>query len=91
LFAFPRPLWQTSVRLYRPDGTPHAALLTLRDNNTLAVSAAGHYRGTPQRAVDREVVYVVQTDRGQETLIPAEMERKYGWKNDPSQVRLSAK
>jgi WD40 repeat protein len=79
---------QDLLRSYQVDGTPHAALLTLRDC-TLAISANGHYRGTPQAAADCEVVYIVQTDKGQETLSPAEMERKYGWKNDPKQVRLS--
>jgi hypothetical protein len=28
------------------------------------------------------------TDGGQETLTPAEFEKKYGWKNDPERARL---
>ena len=55
----------------------------------LAVSAQGHFRGTPQIAVEREIVYVVQTAPGQETLTPAEFATKYQWKIDPDQVRLT--
>jgi hypothetical protein len=43
--------------------------------------------GTPR--AEREIVYVVETERGQETLTPAEMAKKYGWKNDPAKVRLT--
>jgi hypothetical protein len=35
------------------------------------------------------VAYVVETERGQETLTPAEMAKKYGWHNDPAKVRLA--
>ena len=37
--------------------------------------------GSP--GVEKEFVYVVQTDTGQETLAPEEFALKYGWKNDP--------
>ena len=37
-----------------------------------------------------ELVYVAETDRGQETLTPDEFAAKYGWKNDPERVRLTA-
>jgi len=45
----------------------------------------GHYYGS--RGVEKHLVYVVQTDEGQETLTPREMEAKYGWKNDPSRAQ----
>ena len=35
-----------------------------------------------------ELVYVAEADAGQETLSPEEFETKYGWNNDPDQVRL---
>ena len=47
--------------------------------------ADGHYRGSP--GVEDELLYVVQTDRGQETLAPEEFTKQYGWKNDPQKVR----
>ena len=47
----------------------------------------GNTIGTPK--AEREIVYVVETDKGQETLTPAEMEKRYGWKNDPGKVRLT--
>ena len=40
------------------------------DNGWLVISPEGHYRGSPD--VEKEIVYVVQTDRGQETLSPEE-------------------
>lgn len=52
----------------------------------LKTNAAGHYR--VKAADEVEVVYVIQTDKGQETLTPAEFEKRTGWKNDPSKVGL---
>ena len=42
----------------------------------------GHYCGTSR--VEPELLYVVQTDDGQETLTPEEFRKKYGWKNHPA-------
>lgn len=50
----------------------------------LSYNPEGHYRNPEQGQA--EVVYVVQTKDGQETLTPAEFEKKYGWKNDPDKV-----
>jgi hypothetical protein len=47
----------------------------------------GHYRGTS--CVENEIRYVVQTERGQETLTREQFEKTYGWKNDPDRVRLT--
>jgi WD40 repeat protein len=58
----------------------------LRGGQWLAVRPDGHYRGSP--GVEKEIVYVVQTDAGQEVLAPDEFAKKYGWKNDPESVRL---
>jgi WD40 repeat protein len=66
-------------------GQVQAVLLGLPRDRALAVGATGHYRCTP--GVERDLVYVVQTDKGQETLTPEEFARKYHWKNDPEQVR----
>jgi hypothetical protein len=76
-----------SIRLWDPaTGQLHATLLALSESRGVALTSDGHYRGLPR--VERELVYVVETDAGQETLTPEEFERKYGWKNDPDKVRL---
>jgi WD40 repeat protein len=74
-------LWDTKT------GRPRGTLVPLRDEQYLVVSPEGHYRGT--RRIERELVYVVQTDHGQDTLTPEEFAQKYGWKNDPDRVRLA--
>jgi WD40 repeat protein len=66
-----------------------AVFLPLRGGKGLLISPEGHYRGTP--GIEEEIVYVAQTDQGQETLTPEEFARKYGWKNDPERVRIAAK
>ena len=46
------------------------------------LSEGGHYR-CENPTVEAELVYVVQTEQGQQTLTPPEFAAKYGWKNDP--------
>jgi hypothetical protein len=67
---------------------PHGQVLFLvgeKAQHWLAVGPEGHFRTSDPKL---ELVYVVQTERGQETLSPAEMEDRFGWKNDPDKVRL---
>jgi hypothetical protein len=61
-------------------------LAVLRDDAWLAISPEGHYRGSP--GIEAEIVYVVRTEHGQETLTPEEFSKRFGWKNDPGKVRL---
>jgi len=68
------------------NGTFPLTLVPLRGGQWLAVRPDGHYRGSP--GVEKEIVYVVQTDAGQEVLASEEFAKKYGWKNDPERVRL---
>ena len=83
LVAFPG---QGLIRLRRlDDGRLLRTILSLRDNQWAVLSPEGHFRGSP--GVEKELVYVVQTDEGQETLSPAEFAEKYGWKNDPDKVQ----
>jgi WD40 repeat protein len=56
---------------------------------SLAISPHGHFHCSPR--FEHELVYVVETDAGQETLTPQEFGDKYGWKNDPSQVGIGEK
>ncbi len=75
------------VRLLRvDDGKPQGTLVALRDQQALMLTPDGHYGATP--LAEPMLVYVVQTDQGQETLTPEEFSKRYGWKNDPGRVRL---
>jgi WD40 repeat protein len=69
-------------------GELRGKLLSLSSAQGLVMNREGHYRGTP--GIENQLVYVVETDRGQETLSPEEFATKYGWKNDPERVRLSS-
>ena len=46
-----------------------------------------HYRLTSAKAPGT-IVYVVQSEQGQQTYTPEEFEKKFRWKNDPDKVRL---
>jgi WD40 repeat protein len=78
---------QSAIRLRETEtGQVVSTLLSLRDSQYAAISPEGHFSGSP--GVEKELVYVVQTDEGQFTLTPDEFAEKYGWKNDPEKVRL---
>ena len=49
-----------------------------------AVAPDGRVHGSAN--VVQELVYVIQTDKGQEALTPAEFAKRFGWKNEPQQV-----
>jgi hypothetical protein len=75
-------------------GQQRGLLLGLWDAKGIAINAEGHYCGSRAgkfsrgRSVEQQIVYVVQTRDGQQTLTPEEFARKYRWKNDPTRVRL---
>lgn len=54
------------------------------DEASLQYNLEGHHRLKKGEANPH--LYVVQTKKGQETLTPAEFEKRFGWKNDPSKV-----
>jgi len=66
------------------DNQPLRTILALRDSQYALISHDGHYRGSP--GAEEELVYVVQTDQGQETLAPETFRNMYGWTNDPTKV-----
>jgi WD40 repeat protein/serine/threonine protein kinase len=66
-------------------GKLRCTLVNLRDKQWLAVSPEGHYDGPPD--IERELVYVVQTESGQETLSPQQFADKYTWTNDLERLR----
>ena len=68
------------------DGHLVRSFVALRDGKFLTLTPDGHYVGSAR--IEREIVYVVETDAGQEMLTPDEFASKYGWKNDPTRVAL---
>ena len=76
-----------AVKLWEADtGRLWWTLVPLANDQALTLSAEGHYRGPAE--TEESLVYVVQTDQGQETLNPEEFSKKYGWKNDPQRIRI---
>src|SRR5262249_36554790 len=62
------------------------ATLVLLEQQVPAVAADGHYRVPP--GAEPDLVYVVQLERGQETLGPKEFAARFPtWKNAPAQVK----
>jgi WD40 repeat protein len=52
----------------------------------IAINREGDYPGPP--GVAEHLLYVVSTERGQETLTPADFKSRFGWVNEPWQVGL---
>jgi len=67
-------------------GRPRGVLLGLPEEGHLALTANGHWRGSP--GVEKLLLYIAVTDTGQELHTPEEFSRKYGWRNEPENVRL---
>ncbi|MGD0898575.1 MAG: SUMF1/EgtB/PvdO family nonheme iron enzyme [Thermoguttaceae bacterium] len=84
-----RRLWvggQNFVRQWDVEtARPVVTLLPIEGNRFALISPEGHYRGSP--GIDDQLLYVALTDEGEyATLSPAEFEKQYGWKNDPTKV-----
>jgi WD40 repeat protein len=58
--------------------------LLIIEHKLLRISPEGHYCGGP--TAERNLVYVVETDRGQEMLEAGEFAERYGWKNEPARA-----
>ncbi|KPL20130.1 MAG: hypothetical protein AMJ75_12285, partial [Phycisphaerae bacterium SM1_79] len=67
---------------------PYAVLLPLWGSigPGIAFNPEGDYRGPP--GIEEHVIYVVQTDSGQELLTQKKFANQYGWVNEPWQVGL---
>jgi len=77
-------LWDPQTRRVRLTLLPWGA----DGRDGIAVSGEGHVRATKGVDAEQDLVYVVQTCAGQETLTPAEFAGKYAWENDPNKVGL---
>ena len=67
---------------------PYAVLLPLWGSigPGIAFNPEGDYRGPP--GIEEHLIYVVQTDSGQELLTPRKYANRYGWVNEAWQVGL---
>jgi WD40 repeat protein len=78
------------ARIWDTETGEHLLTIAPLPGGALAgINADGHYRAlsdTPD--IDEQLVYVVETDAGQQTITPKQFAKTYGWKNDPKQVRL---
>ncbi|HET6878633.1 MAG TPA: WD40 repeat domain-containing protein [Pirellulales bacterium] len=61
-------------------------LLHFTHDRTMSVSPHGHFHCSPR--FESELVYVVETDAGQEILSPQEFAERYGWRNDSGLVGI---
>ena len=79
-----------SIRLFDLESrTPLGVIVVMPVPGALALSPDGHFRGSS--GIEDEIVYVIQTDKGQQTLTPAEFAARYHWTNDPSKVGKAGK
>jgi WD40 repeat protein len=77
------------VHLYNDVGHLLGVLVPGDAFGYLAIRADGHYRGNAR--LERAIRMVVQKRDGtSETLMPAEFEQRYGFKNDAAKLRLLA-
>jgi WD40 repeat protein len=78
---------ERSVRFWDAATGQLRGVLLQEKEQVPAVSADGHYRGEP--GIEAELVYVVQTEKSQETLTPAEFASRFKWRNNGTGVRLA--
>jgi WD40 repeat protein len=53
----------------------------------VAISGEGHYKAAPD--LETELIYVVQTDKTQDTYDLKTFPVKFGWRNNPAMVKLT--
>ncbi len=85
-----RKLLSAGERLLRlwdvPALRPEMTVLPVGAFGDVMVRSDGHFRASENVDAEKDLVYVVTTESGQEVLAPSQFAAKYGWKNDPNQV-----
>jgi WD40 repeat protein len=76
------------VTLDATTGKRLATLLSLRNGHGIALSAEGHFSGS--QGIELSLVYVIETEKGRETLSATEFKKRFGWENDPGRVVVTA-
>ncbi len=72
------------IRLRHPEDGRVLRTLIATNDGTVALSPEGHYRTLAE--AENELLYLVQTAAGQQTLTPAEFATRHGWGNLPDSV-----
>jgi WD40 repeat protein len=67
-------------------GTRKASYRPMPNGMGVLISAGGHYSGTD--GVEKHLIYQAVGLSGQSTLSQEEFAKRFGWKNDPSKVKL---
>jgi WD40 repeat protein len=78
-----------SVRFWSAANGQIQTTLVADGEQLAAVSAEGHYRVPNEK--ETELVFVVLTKTGMDTLTPAAFAEKYAWKNNPALARVPLK
>ncbi len=61
-------------------------LIVLGTDRWVYINADGHFVGSP--GIEKELVAVFDADDGRVITVPqAQLEKQFGWKNDPSRVQ----
>ncbi|MBC8352707.1 MAG: protein kinase [Planctomycetes bacterium] len=77
------------IRIARPD-SPDILMtfVAVAGGRKLAISPNGQY--CCSAGVEEQLIYVTETDTGQEFFTAEQFAARYGWQNDPSQVRFGS-
>ena len=79
-----------TIRLWDADARKHrATLLSFDDAGSVAIGAEGDYRGSQE--VEKNLLVVVESAKGQELLTVEDFGKKYSWRNTPERVWLIRK
>ena len=77
-----------TVRFWDAATAQLRGVLLCDPSGVVSVMPDGHYKAD-QAATEADLVYVVLTEKGQDTLPPAKFAAKYKWKNQPNVVKLT--
>ena len=75
-----------AIRFWDASNGRLRATLVSEEKQIVSIGADGHYRA-PE--AESSVVYVIQTDKAQETFEPKVFSAKYPWRNNPLGVKLT--
>lgn len=70
-------------------GRRRGAFCPMDNARMLALDSSGHYSGSPN--LRKHLIYIVQTDNGQQTWTADEFNERFEWKNDSAKVQVLAK